>query len=357
MPCSPLFSATLATAPSPSQDGDVLFKPSFYKTQELDRRGRPIWGERKILSDVKVGDRLEGYIVQEHLEGKTGPKVYLECGLGRYNPKTGAWKLANAMLRLGNQNAKASVTQKRVARLRKKTSIECFVSRVRLGNGQLEVVLKEEDVPRDIPPKVSVASLKEGQELVGTVQRLVPYGAFVDVGANRIGLLHIQKVADLYGNYIDKERGLKEAGLERKAKIKVQIASNEKKRLFLDFTADVKEEAEKERIERQKKKEERIRAYEERRAKFEAAGTGTGTGSAAVADAVASVGTATEDTSTTTSSSSSETYEEEDDPYAAYAAEYKDMETSNDDDDDDEDDYDSYDEERDIEDSLGLGTY
>ncbi len=90
-------------------------------------------------------------------------------------------------------------------------------------------------------------SMKPGQEVVGTVKKLVPYGALVDIGANRLGLLHIKKVADLYGGYIDKEKGLKEAGLELGTKIKAQIESNEKKRLFLDFTTEVKEEAEKDR--------------------------------------------------------------------------------------------------------------
>jgi predicted RNA-binding protein with RPS1 domain len=71
--------------------------------------------------------------------------------------------------------------------------------------------------------------LQPKQELVGTVTRIVPYGVFVDVGANRRGLLHIQKVADLYGHYIDKEQGLEEAGLERGARIRVAVLSNEKK--------------------------------------------------------------------------------------------------------------------------------
>lgn len=342
---SPLFVETLATTES-SQDGsssDIAARnsnsntPSFYKT--IDQNGRPMWAERKTLADVRVGDRLEGVVVQELLDAKKGPKVYLECGVGRRNPKTGTWKLANALLRLGKPNAKKSVTQKRMARLQKKSSIECYVSRIRLGNGEFEVVLDEADVAeyRDAKPKTAVGSLKAGHERIGKVQKLVPYGAFVDIGANRIGLLHIKKVADLYGTYIDKEKGLKMAGLEKGAKIKVQIDSIESKRVFLDFTNEVKEEAEKDRVERQRKKEEwnierqRLKdewdlPEEERTAAPKAAET--------------------EDTSTTSSSDDDFDDDDDDDPYADYSAE-----------DFEEESYDSYDEDRDIEDSMGLGNY
>jgi hypothetical protein len=39
----------------------------------------------------------------------------------------------------------------------------------------------------------------------------------------------MENVADLYGLYIDKEQGLEEAGLERGARIRVAVLSNEKK--------------------------------------------------------------------------------------------------------------------------------
>lgn len=333
-------SPTLIKDKDGKQQQQIVVKPSFYKQAEPDRRGRPLWRQRRMLSDLKLGDRLEGYVVQELLDGKTGPKVFLECGVGRYNPKTGTWKLAHAMLRLGNRNAKTSVTQKRMARLRKQTSLVCFVSRIRLGNGALEVVLKEENVDYDRPQKISASSIKAGQELVGKVQRLVPHGAFVDVGANRLGFLHIQKVADLYGKYIKQAQGLKDAGLERGAKMKVLVESNEKKRLLLDFTADVKEEAAQEEIRRQEETEQESQKQQE----AEAAKTVVSTPVASTASVAK--GTIAEAASSTTSSESPQ--EDNEDPYAEYAADYSEYSA---------DDYDSYDEERDIEDSLGLGTY
>lgn len=345
------------TSTSDEETTDSELKPSFYQTQDLTRRGRPIWKERKQLSELKTGDVLHGFVVQEYLDGETGPKVFLECGIGCYNERKKTWKLANAMLRLGGRGSKLSVAKKRVARLRKQTSIECYVSRIRPENGHLEVVLHPDSIP-EASTMVSVSSLKPGQQVVGTVQKLLPYGAFVDVGANRVGLLHIQKVADLYGNYIDKEKGLIEAGLDVGTKIKVQVESNEKKRLFLDFTPDVKEEAEKDRLEHQKRREEKDTTREKEAAETNAIETTAATAAGAVAVASASLSVVSSVSADDDDVSQHEAHawaayaeyanddnsnEQEDDPYAEYADDYK--------------AHDDYDEDRDIEDALGLGSY
>lgn len=326
------------------------YKPSFYKTHLKRRNGSEVWKPRKRLEDLEIGEPLEGYLVQEHLEGATGPKIFLEVGIGRYNPKTQKWKIVHAMLRQGHKNTKSSVTTKRVARLRKKEVIECYVSRISLGSGQLEVVQNVEEIPRkeDSEKKTSVSSLKPGQELIGTVQKLLPYGAFVDVGANRNGLLHIQKVADLYSSYIDKEKGLQEAGLEHGARIRVQVESNEKKRLFLDFPPSVKEEAEKDRLERENEREKRLKAQQEKREANE-------NKSAQATSTITAAATGFASASVASASSSQASKEEED----AWAADYQDnsVEDVDEEADYDDDDYDDYDEDRDIEDALGLGTY
>lgn len=48
------------------------------------------------------------------------------------------------------------------------------------------------------PPKVDWHELKEGQVYTGTVTRLEPYGAFVDIGAERPGLLHVREMSSVY---------------------------------------------------------------------------------------------------------------------------------------------------------------
>jgi predicted RNA-binding protein with RPS1 domain len=205
------------------------------------------WQERKLLEELKVGQELSGcYLVEDLLTGNTGPKLFFECGIGRINPKSGNWSICNGMLRLSRE--KISVSRKRAARFRKKNNITLYVSRIQKECGRFEVCATLEDVKKytSIKPKISVTSLKNGQVVTGEVVKLYPYGAIIDIGANRRGLLHITNVARLMNKCIDKEKGLINSGLEKGAKVRLMVESIEKRRLSLDFTDDVKEDARKE---------------------------------------------------------------------------------------------------------------
>ena len=59
--------------------------------------------------------------------------------------------------------------------------------------------------PRDeLPPPLfradvlTIADLKPGMILKGTVQNVVDFGAFVDIGVQRAGLVHISQLSDKY---------------------------------------------------------------------------------------------------------------------------------------------------------------
>ena len=223
------------------------------------------WEQRRDLAELSVGEKLLGRKVDgcDLLDGKTGPKVFFECGVGRVDPQ-GRWHIVNGMLRLGRQGARKSVTAKRVKRLTDKV-VDLYVTRIDTATGKLEVTTSAElaEEASQGKPKVPASSLKVGTELVGTVVRVEDYGVLVDVGANRLGLLHIQTVADLLGKYIDKARGLALAGLERGAQISVAVSSNEKKRLFLDFTTATKNEAHQQKF-REEEERAQIKGNEEK---------------------------------------------------------------------------------------------
>ena len=310
------------------EDGRI---PCFYKPNPNSRG----WKERIHIEDLKLGQEISGYVVQDLLKGKTGPKIFFECGVGSTD-RQGEWRIVNGMLRL--DRSRISVARKRATRLRKRDQVDLYVSRIQLDCDRFEVCTDPDVVDRlrKQPDKVPISSLPIGIEVKGEVVAVRSYGVLVDIGANRNGLLHIQKVANLYGRYIEKEKGLVDAGLERGARLRLKIESNEKKRLYLDFTDDVKQEAEE-----------------------ELSRLGTKVGSESQPGVERPKGD--------TEQMSEEILSE----WAEFAAQSETSSTNrkeekdnriydssdDDDDDDDDDDYDDYDEDRDIEDSLGLGSY
>ena len=164
------------------------------------------------------------------------------------------------------------------------------------------------------------------------VVKLKPYGVMVDVGVSRLGLLHITTVADFFGKYIDKQKGLKEAGLEMGAMVKLCVKSNLKKRLELDFTEEAKSEMrrEKELLNENKNTSNENKSDDESKIVFEM--------------------------------SSNEIQDDEEAAmWAQFAAPGHEDDKEDDDLDEDYDyddeEYSTYDEERDIESSLGLDYY
>jgi predicted RNA-binding protein with RPS1 domain len=343
------------------------------------------WEQRTNINDLQVGQNMTGIVFQELLNGKTGPKgtisgtqssssssmttndatgdtamprwnefslftnplflVFIDCGIGRVDSK-GKWQIVTGMLRLGGTGMKESVIQKKVAKLKKKTAgVQVFVRKIYNMSSRVEVVTDETALSTPIEAKMSVSALKKNQEIVGTVVRLENFGAIIDVGANRHGLLHIQKVANLYGRYIDKVKGLEDAGLERGARIRLEVAELDKRRLFLDFTYDVRKDAANEQQQKaevdQQQKEARMKALADRQ-------------SGLVPDIVEVQNTVQKDKQPTSAISNDEAT-----TWAAYSGSVDNGDNSQEVDDDEEyyDDDDEDDEDSAIEDALGLGSW
>jgi predicted RNA-binding protein with RPS1 domain len=266
-----------------------------------------------------VGERLFATRLPECdlLEGKTGPKLFLECGVGRKTK--GNWKIVNGMLRIpGKKGMKPSVVRKKVKNIPSDSLIEVYVSKIRLEHDSFEVCLNREDaLSRYKEQKVSASKFTPGQLLSGVVRDVLPYGVFVDIGASRKGLIHITNVAKSRDCYINKEEGLKSAGLARGSHVRVVVLNNEKKRLEFDLY-----EAEKAPIAEESLDETAIGFSE--------------------GDEEALAWGAYNDERT------DEISAEEADMWAAYAAYENSAE-------DEENDY--YDEDEEIEDALGIGSY
>ena len=277
------------------------------------------WRPRRELHSLFIGERLFATRLPscDLLEGKTGPKVFLECGVGRKS-KGGKWNIVNGMLRIpGKRGMKTSVARKKAKKI-SDSLVEVYVSKLRLDHGSFEVCLsREEALSSYEEKKIPCSSLKPGEKLSGKVKHIKDYGVFVDVGANRNGLIHISKVATAQNRYINKKEGLKSAGLARGSTVRVIVLNNEKKRLQLDLVTEEEQSPEDDRSD-----------------------VSTTTD---LADSEEALGAAynsnesTEDIST-----------EEADMWAAYAA-YENVE--------EEEDEDYYDEDEEIEDALGIGSY
>jgi small subunit ribosomal protein S1 len=90
------------------------------------------------------------------------------------------------------------------------------------------------------PPERTIKELEPEQVLMGTVTKLVPYGAFVDIGVEREGLIHISEMSD---GFVGKPSDVMEVGDEVEVRV---VKVNQKRRrieLSLLHTGDEQEVA------------------------------------------------------------------------------------------------------------------
>ncbi|KAL7530804.1 hypothetical protein ACHAWF_003517 [Thalassiosira exigua] len=242
--CQRVPSTTIATSAGANVIVSEQDKKRTSSGECYYRRIDGSWKPRKDINSLFIGERLFATRLPESdiVNGKTGPKVFFECGVGRKTGK-GKWKIVNGMARLGRRGMKPSVVRKKIMKMPHDSLIEVYVSRIRLEQGKFEVCLSREDALEigSQEGKIPASKLKAGDELTGIVKRVVPYGVFVDVNANRNGLVHISKVANQQNAFIAKEEGLKRIGLKQGTPVSVIVLSNEKKRLELDLAPDIEE--------------------------------------------------------------------------------------------------------------------
>jgi uncharacterized protein len=99
--------------------------------------------------------------------------------------------------------------RRRLAALGQQTHLSPIAAQIGVGvptlRDMIEALHKPGRDPRDeLPPPIlrqdvlQIEDLSEGMVLRGTVRNVVPFGAFVDIGVKRDGLVHVSQLADRY---------------------------------------------------------------------------------------------------------------------------------------------------------------
>lgn len=101
-------------------------------------------------------------------------------------------------------------------------NVTVWVTQVNPEKGHIALTMIE-------PPKVDWRELAEGQIHTGVVTRLEPYGAFVDIGVERPGLLHVREMAT---GYVRHPSELVHMGEE----IEVRILTLDRRKRRIDLT-------------------------------------------------------------------------------------------------------------------------
>jgi small subunit ribosomal protein S1 len=159
------------------------------------------------LDDLKPKMKLTGKVARLELYG-----AFIDLGVG-----------TNAILHI-SQLGKEKVN--RVADvLNVGDEVTVWVDKVDPARGQAMVTMIE-------PLAVEWSDLKEGETYTGTVTRLEKFGAFVDIGAEKEGLVHI---SELSHDYVKHPSEVLKPGDE--VQVKVLSFSKRKRRIDLSIKA------------------------------------------------------------------------------------------------------------------------
>ena len=80
------------------------------------------------------------------------------------------------------------------------------------------------------PPELTIEELRPNQRVKGTVTKLVPYGAFVDIGVDRDGLIHVSEMSD---GFVSKPSDVLSVGSE--LEVRVVKVDQSKRRIELSL--------------------------------------------------------------------------------------------------------------------------
>jgi small subunit ribosomal protein S1 len=121
----------------------------------------------------------------------------------------------------------SEISRERVNRvadvLNKGDQVTVWVQDVEPEQGRVSLTMVE-------PPERTLDELKPEQVLTGKITRIVPYGAFVDVGVGRDGLVHISEMAE---GHIGRPEDVAHVGDE--VEVKVLAVNRQRRRIELSM--------------------------------------------------------------------------------------------------------------------------
>ena len=158
------------------------------------------------INDLRPKMRLEGQVTRTELYG-----AFVNLGLER----EGMIHISRLARRRVNK-----VTDK----IKSGDKVTVWVLNVNPEQGRIGLTMVE-------PPDVDWEELKEGQICKGKVVRLERYGVFVDLGAERPGLLHIREM----GSYVRQPSEVVREGEE----IEVRVLRVDRQKRQIDFRMDL----------------------------------------------------------------------------------------------------------------------
>ena len=176
--------------------------------------------QRISLADLQPKQKFEGQVVRVELFGafvdfgaeKDGLVHISQISASRINNVTDAVKEGDA--------------------------VTVWVKDIDLEQGRIGLTMIE-------PPERTMDDLKPGMVLTGTVAKLTPYGAFVSIGVERDGLLHISEMAE---GRIDKPSDVLQEGEEVQVRV---VKVNQKKRQIELSLRGISEESQEEEQEQE----------------------------------------------------------------------------------------------------------
>ena len=128
--------------------------------------------EPRMLEDIAVGMQLRGKIKGLELFG-----AFVDLGIG----VDALLHISQIMPRVKNVADAFSVGQE----------LDVFVLKIHTETKRIALAMQR-------PPTVSWDKLTNGKQFKGTVTRIERFGAFVDIGCERAGMVHVSEITDGY---------------------------------------------------------------------------------------------------------------------------------------------------------------